>query len=227
MGCLAYKPQFGLLVPLVLAATGRWRTVGAAAATVLAIAGLTCAAFGADVFAAFWQSLAMMRRVVLEGAPGFHKIQSVYAALRLLGVPGAAANAAQMLATLGVAVALVALWRSAAAFELKAAALLIGSVLATPYVLDYDLVVLAPAIAFLAVHGLRQGFARYELSLLVALWVLPFAARSIAEVTAVSLTPVGLIAVLGLILQRAGVLEGVRPLAHAIASHLSRQRPGV
>ena len=89
IGCLAYKPQFGLLVPLVLAATGRWRTIAAAAATVLAIAGLTWAAFGADVFAAFWQSLAMTRRVMLEGAPGFHKIQSVYAALRLLGVPGA------------------------------------------------------------------------------------------------------------------------------------------
>ena len=70
---------------------------------VLAIAGLTWAAFGADVFAAFWQSLAMTRRVILEGAPGFHKIQSVYAALRLLGVPGAAANAAQVLTTLGVA----------------------------------------------------------------------------------------------------------------------------
>jgi len=227
MGCLAYKPQFGLLVPLVLAATGRWRTIAAAGATVLAIAGVTWAAFGADVFAAFWQSLAMTRRVILEGAPGFHKIQSVYAALRLLGVPGAAANAVQVLTTLGVAVALVALWRSAAAFELKAAGLLIGSVLATPYVLDYDLVVLAPAIAFLAVHGLRQGFAPYEISLLVAMWVLPFATRSIAEATAVSLAPLVLIAAFGLILRRAGVLEGVRPLAHAIAAHLSRQRPGV
>ena len=44
IGCLAYKPQFGLLVPLVLAATGRWRAIAAAAATVLAIAGLTWAA---------------------------------------------------------------------------------------------------------------------------------------------------------------------------------------
>ena len=76
---------------------------------------------------------------------------------------------------------MVALWRSAAAFELKAAALLIGCVLATPYVLDYDLMVLAPAIAFLAAHGLRQGFAPCELTLLVALWVLPLVARPIAK----------------------------------------------
>jgi alpha-1,2-mannosyltransferase len=78
---------------------------------------------------------------------------------------------------------------------------------ATPYVLDYDLAVLAPAIAFLVVHGLRQGFAPYEVSLLVALWVLPFAARSIAEATAVSLTPVVLIATFALILRRARVLD--------------------
>ena len=215
IGCLAYKPQLGLLVPLVLAVTGRWRAIAAAAATVLAIAALTWVLFGADVFVAFWHSLPMTQRVILEGAPGFHKIQSVYAALRQLGVPGTLANAAQMATTLLVAAALVALWRSAAAFELKAAALLIGCVLATPYVLDYDLMVLAPAIAFLAAHGLRQGFAPWELSLLVALWVLPLVARPLAELTAVSLTPPLLLAALALILHRAGLVQAaIGLLAH-------------
>jgi Glycosyltransferase family 87 len=32
-GLLIYKPQFGLMVPFVLAATGRWRAFAAAAAT--------------------------------------------------------------------------------------------------------------------------------------------------------------------------------------------------
>jgi hypothetical protein len=212
IGCLAYKPQLGLLVPLVLAVTGRRRVIAAAAATVLAIAALTWVLFGADVFVAFWHSLPMTQRVVLEGAPGFHKIQSVYAALRQLGVPGTLANVAQMATTLLVAAALVALWRSAAAFELKAAALLIGCVLATPYVLDYDLMVLAPAIAFLAAHALRQGFAPWELSLLVVLWVLPLVARPLAELTAVSLTPPLLLAALALILHRSGLSQAATGL---------------
>jgi alpha-1,2-mannosyltransferase len=216
LGCLAYKPQFGLLVPLVLVATQRWRVIAAAAATVLAIAALTWALFGADVFVAFWHSLPMTQRVILEGAPGFHKIQSVYAALRQLGVPAALANAAQMATTFGVAAALVVLWRSAAAFELKAAALLIGCVLATPYALDYDLVVLAPAIAFLAAHGLRQGFAPWEITLLVALWVLPLVARPIAAHTAVSLTPIALFAALSVILHRAGILRSLSPSSFRI-----------
>jgi alpha-1,2-mannosyltransferase len=208
-GCLVYKPQFGLLVPLVLAATGRWRTVAAAAATVLAIAGVTWAVFGSDVFVAFWHSLPMTQRVILEGAPGFYKIQSIYAALRQLGVPGALANAVQLATTLGIAATMVVLWRASAAFELKAAALLLGCVLATPYALDYDLVVLAPAIAFLAVHGMRQGFAPYEATLLVALWVLPLFARQIAQLTAVSLTPIALLAAYGLILHRGGVIRAM------------------
>ena len=98
------------------------------------------------------------------------------------------------------------LWRSNAAFELKAAGLILASLIATPYFLDYDLVVLAPAIAFLAAHGLRQGFAPWEVSMLTALWVLPLAARSIAEMTLVSLTPIVLIAALGLVLRRAEVM---------------------
>jgi alpha-1,2-mannosyltransferase len=215
LGCLAYKPQFGLLIPLALVATGRWRTIAAAAVTVLAVAGLTWIAFGPDVFTAFWHSLGMAHRVVMEGAPGFHKIQSVYAALRLIGVPMAVANATQMLVALGSAVAIVMLWRSSAAFELKASGLIIASLIATPYFLDYDLVVLAPAIAFLAAHGLRQGFAPWEVSMLVALWVLPLAARSIAEMTLVSLTPIVLIAALGLVLRRAEVMVAAKARTEA------------
>jgi alpha-1,2-mannosyltransferase len=205
IGCLAYKPQLGLLIPLVLVATGRWRVIGAAAASVVAVAGLTWALLGADVFAAFWHSLPLTQLVVREGAPGFYKIQSTYAALRLLGASAGVANLAQLIATLGAAVGLIGLWRSAAAFELKAAGLILASVIATPYVLDYDLVVLAPAIAFLAAHGLRRGFAPYEVALLVALWVLPFVARTIAELTAISLAPLVLVAAFALVLQRAGV----------------------
>ena len=37
-------------------------------------------------------------------------------------------------------------------------ALPIGTILATPYSLDYDLMLLAPAIAFLAADGMQRGF---------------------------------------------------------------------
>src|SRR5262249_22159756 len=48
-GLLAYKPQFGLLIPVALLAAGQWRTVLAAGITVLALAGAAAIAFGADI----------------------------------------------------------------------------------------------------------------------------------------------------------------------------------
>jgi Glycosyltransferase family 87 len=224
IGCLAYKPQFGLLIPLVLVATGRWRTIAAASATVTALCALTLAAFGTGPWVAFYHSLSLTQHVILEeGATGFHKIQSVFAALRLVGAPVSLAYAAQGLTALGLGAALVALWRSPAAIELKAAALTVASLLATPYALDYDLVVLAPAIAFLARHGIREGFAPYEITCLVILWIVPLVARPVAWGTLVSLGPLAMIATFVLILHRAHLLDGA---GTALALVAERRRSG-
>ena len=52
-GLLVYKPQYGLTVPFVLAATGRRRTFAAAAATTMLLALLATLAFGPQVWEAF------------------------------------------------------------------------------------------------------------------------------------------------------------------------------
>lgn len=92
-----------------------------------------------------------------------------------------AAYVAQGIATVGLATTLIWLWRTSAVFPIKAAALAVGAILATPYSLDYDLVALAPAIAFLAAHGLQQGFGPYEKTALAFLWLMPLIARTVAE----------------------------------------------
>jgi len=129
--------------------------------------------------------------VVLEqGGTGWEKIQSVFSAARMWGATVPAAYAVQFALGLGLAASLAWLWRSDAAFELKAAALATGSLLATPYVLDYDLVVLAVAIACLARHGLARGFRDFEISLLAAVWMVPLVSRGIAGATGI---PLGLV----------------------------------
>jgi alpha-1,2-mannosyltransferase len=225
IGFLVYKPQFGVLIPLVLVATARWRTFAAAVTTVAVLCALTWLAFGTDVWIAFWRSLPLTQKIILEdGSTGFYKIQSVFAALRLMSAPVGIAYAGQ-LATMGtVAVTLVLLWRSSAAFPLKAAALLIGSLLATPYALDYDLVLLAPAIAFLAAHGLREGFTPYEVSGLVALWALPLAARTIGAATLVPLAAPAMLAMFFSILRRAGTIDTLAAW-RGPAAVLARLRP--
>jgi alpha-1,2-mannosyltransferase len=203
-GLLVYKPQFGILIPLVLVATGRWKTFGAAAVTVAALVLAAILAFGLPAWDAFLASAHFTRNVVLEsGETGWHKIQSVFALVRMWGGPVVLAYAVQSCVTVALAAALVWLWRLRVDFALKAAALVIAAILATPYSLDYDLTALAPAIAFLAVHGMRAGFAPYEKSALAAMWLAPLIARAVAQAT---LVPLGLFAMAGvlcLILRRA------------------------
>src|SRR5262245_24083845 len=76
-GLLSYKPQFGLLIPLVLIVSQRWRAFGFAALTVAAFAAVSTLVFGVQVWSAFLASTEFSRVVVLEaGDTGWHKIQS-------------------------------------------------------------------------------------------------------------------------------------------------------
>ena len=188
IGLIAYKPQFGLLIPLVLAASGRWRVFAAAAVTVALLAALVTFAFGVDVWSAFLASTKFTRSVVLEqGDTGWYKIQSVFSWVRMWGGGVDLAYALQGAVTLAVAGALFWLWRSEAAFALKAAALTIGTLLATPYSLDYDLMLLAPAVTFLARRGIERGFAPWQKTILAALWIVPLFARSLPQMALIPL----------------------------------------
>ena len=73
------------------------------------------------------------RTVVLEqGGTGWEKIQSLFSAIRMWGGSIATAYSAQAVLGLVLVTTLVWLWRSPARFELKAAALVIASLLVTP-----------------------------------------------------------------------------------------------
>jgi hypothetical protein len=111
----------------------------------------------------------------------------MFSAARMWGAGVQLAYAAQIALALMLGFCLAWLWRSDAAFELKASALASGSLLATPYVLDYDLMVLAVAIAYLARHGLRRGFESFEVSLLAAAWLVPLLSRGVAGFTGIPL----------------------------------------
>lgn len=200
IGLLVYKPQFGLMIPLVLAATGRWRSFAAAAATVIALAGLVTGLFGPEVWTAFLASTRFTRTVVLEqGGTGFYKIQSVFAWVRLWGGPVALAYIVQAAVTLVAGFFLVRLWRSDARFAHKGAALCLAAILATPYSLDYDMMVLAPAIALLARDGLANGFPPWWKTALAMLWLVPILTRSIADATLIPLGVPAMLAMFALI----------------------------
>ena len=167
LGLLTYKPQYGLLFPLVLIAGGYWRTFFSAAVTAILVAAVSWLVFGTETWVAFLHWLPRASQAFLsDGFAEFGKMQSALSLTRFLGGSDQLAWALQWSVTGVVAVALFMLWRRRVPFEIKAAALATGTLLATPYLYLYDMVVLAIPMALIIRMGLADGFRKHELSAL-------------------------------------------------------------
>jgi hypothetical protein len=181
LGLLSYKPQIGIVFPLVLAVGGQWRVFSAAAITALGLAAASWLIFGSEAWHGFGANLAMTRELVLgSGLAGFQKLQSIFG-VRWYGGDETLAWIAQGAMAAACTIAVLLLWRRQLAYEIKAAALATAALLATPYLYVYDLAALAVPMAFLIRLGLRGGFQPGEAAglALVAGLVLVFPVVSI------------------------------------------------
>ena len=203
LGCLAYKPQFAILLPIALLAGGHWRSVIAAGASAGALALASLLVFGWPTWLAFFASFEPTRTIVLEqGGTGWEKIVSVFSAIRMLGGQIWLAYAFQTTTTL-VITALVGLvwWRSKrAGFSVGCLALAIP--LTTPYVLDYDLMVLSIGVLALGREGIQTGFRPWEKTMLMLVTISPLAARGIGHALHIPIEPPILIITLTLFAAR-------------------------
>ncbi|HUC49629.1 MAG TPA: glycosyltransferase family 87 protein [Xanthobacteraceae bacterium] len=164
IGLLTYKPQFGLLFPLLLAVTGQWRIFLAASLTMLAMIGTTWWAFGLQAWRGFFDWLPVTSQLVLGGGfSGFDKLQTTFGMVRSLGGSEDLAWVLQIATAVFAAGVVLWIWRQHVAYEIKAAALATASLMCTPYLYLYDLVVLAVPIAFLIRLGFRDGFLPHEI----------------------------------------------------------------
>jgi hypothetical protein len=170
-GCLVYKPQLGVLLPFALAAAGYWRAIAAAAVTAGVLAAASYALFGPEAWSAFAGQMTVGRHLLEFDKTLWDRMLSVFAAMRQLHAPPATAYVAQLLSGVVAVAAAIWVWRSQAHFELKAAGLIVATFLATPYVMDYDAVLLIFAAAWLWREGVRTGFLPWEELAIAALLV--------------------------------------------------------
>jgi arabinofuranan 3-O-arabinosyltransferase len=164
LGLLTYKPQYGLLFPVVLIAAGHWRVFVSAAVTAVVLAVASWLAFGIESWLAFFHWMPRFSQAFLtEGKATWWKLQSIFSLVRYFGGSEPLGWAFQWVLTASVAVMLALMWRSRVPYTMKAAALAAGTLLTTPYLFMYDMMVLAIPIGFLVRAGLNTGFRAYEL----------------------------------------------------------------
>jgi arabinofuranan 3-O-arabinosyltransferase len=169
LGLLTYKPQYGLLFPIMLIAGGHWRVFISAGVTAVVLATASWLAFGIESWLAFFHWMPKFSQAFLtEGKAPWWKLQSIFSMVRYFGGSEPLGWAFQWVLTASVAVVLALVWRSRVPYTLKAAALAAGTLLTTPYLFMYDMMVLAIPIAFLVRIGLKTGFRAYELPALGA-----------------------------------------------------------
>lgn len=204
-GALTFKPHLGLLVPVALVAGRHWRAVAAAAVTALASAAASVALFGTAVWADFLASTSETRSMLESGLHFgyYYKLQSIFAAARLLGSPPTVAYGLQALIALSAVAVVVWVWRrSTGDSGMKSAVLMAATALSTPFIFDYDLMVVSPAIAWLARKEITDGALPYERTALVAAFLAPFVSRVVGMHTPLLLAPIAIAALLVVIARR-------------------------
>jgi Glycosyltransferase family 87 len=191
-GLLAYKPQCALVIPFALLAAGQWRTMMAAAVTVTVLSAASLVLFGADAWWSFLASTETSRKLLLEeGNVGFEKLQSAFAAVRIWGGSVRLAYLAQGAVSAAAIGGTAWVWHSVRDRNMTAALLLAAASLASPHIPDYDLMLLAPAMAFFVAAKSATRFHDYEISALAAAWIAPLLARPIAGLAGI---PIGFLA---------------------------------
>jgi alpha-1,2-mannosyltransferase len=173
-GILSVKPQLGLLLPLVLALHGRWRTIAAAAATVIALVAVTALIWGPDIWTAYLAKVLPQQHRLQEHQHGllFRMIPSIFYGARVMGLPVGVAWAMQaIVSAVGLAAVIWTYWRRRDP-GLSVALLITAIFIISPYSLSYDLVVLGWVVALLRQREDMQPADHY---LLMAVWAMPAA----------------------------------------------------
>lgn len=162
---LTLKPQLGLFLPLFWALERRWRDIAITAALVIAQVGIALLVFGRPSWEAYLgETLPMLSALERYGTGPFTAmIPSVFMSMRLVtGNPDLALAIHAVFAGL---IGIVVVWRMAKASDPinRAGLAMIGTVLITPYIHNYDLNLLSCA-CLLALRPTPANAGRHKIA---------------------------------------------------------------
>jgi alpha-1,2-mannosyltransferase len=226
LGCLAYKPQMGIVVGVVFLAARQWQAVAGALSAVAAQLVVAWLATGWTTMDQYFRELGTLalNPSLVEIYPS--EIHSLRGFFQLL-IPSTPMVTACYLVTL-VAVLAVAVrsWSGSGPLPVRVGQLVLLSVLASPHLISYDLLLLTLPLLLLADWGLRNRDhplgGRVSL-LLVLVYFSPFSGIVVARLTHVQISVIVFV-LLAWLLRAICVNEPLRRALRTSASTLGARQ---
>jgi alpha-1,2-mannosyltransferase len=196
LGLLAYKPQLLVVALPVLLLARDWRCLAGLLAATAGQLGLAWTVVGTDVMQQYVQTLTQLLAhpdVVMLHPENSHSIRGL---LRLAGVSPTVATAAGVTLVLACTPALARVWRANEPPLMRVSLLVLVTLLLTPHLLTYDLLLLVVPIIALADQATmppEDRAVRLAIVVAVALYAAPFS-PVIAALTHVQLSTVAMAA---------------------------------
>ena len=198
IGSLIFKPQLGLAAAVVFVCAREWKVVaGAVMAASLQLAAAWMH-YGTEVMRTYWSALNHVRDVLPLLEPRLYQTHSLRSFWSLLLPWPRVALFFYLVSALAVLALAVRVWRSVGALSVRFAALLFATVLVSPHLTVYDLVILAPAFLLLGDWALAHrdlGYASRVQQLLYLCFPL-FLMGPVARITHLQLSVAAMTALL-------------------------------
>lgn len=194
LGSLIYKPHFAILVVPALLAGKHYRALAGFAAAIVFWITTPIMFWGISPWAAFFDNLPFAGHLLETGALPFFKIPTSLSGALMIGLSAHLSRIVQLISSAFAITSAIYIWRNSNDHCLKASTLIVSALLASPFAFDYDLVILAPAIACLLATKVQGNISRQAWALFF--WTLPFLAPAVAVITNIQIAPLAFAAFL-------------------------------
>lgn len=174
-----------------------------AAITAIALFSLSILLFGAAMVPGFLGGIRAAQAAALDPLWPLEKMPTLFACALAVGVGKTSANYLHLVIAVFAGAAVALCWRRDISANLRNAVFVLGTLLVSPHLFDYDLTWLALPIIWMAAEGLRTGWHSGERAILCLAWLTPLVQLVPAALFRANLTPVVLVILLAFVVIRA------------------------
>ena len=210
IGCLVFKPQLGLAAAIVFIFIKKWKVVAGAGLSACLQLSIGWLHYGTAVMRNYVETISHTHQILalLEPRPyQTHCLRTFWSMI----VPWPDISFALYLGSaIFVAILLVRCWKQQFALELRFAALLLATVLVSPHLTVYDLVILAPAFLLLTDWTLAHAPDKRSqpLQLLIYSCFILFLLAPVVRIVHVQFSVLAMTAMVVLIARRTSLISG-------------------